>query len=106
MATPSLPTGEQEPKPGEGPSPEEQEAGYFDMIFGGKASDGQKMCVTVTGDRDPGYGATSRMISECALLLAKAPLSTSGGIWTPASCMGAALIEALSARAGMTFTIE
>ena len=47
------------PKPGEGPSKEERESGYFDLLFVGFAPDGRQIRAVVTGDRDPGYGSTS-----------------------------------------------
>ena len=60
----------------------------------------------VKGDRDPGYGSTSKMISEAALCLLQDASATPGGIWTPASAMGTPLITRLVANAGLTFTVE
>ena len=57
------------PKPGEGPSKEERETGHYDLLFVGLAPDGRQVRVAVKGDRDPGYGSTSKMISECAVCL-------------------------------------
>ncbi len=57
------------PKPGEGPSKEERESGLYDLLFVGLAPDGRQVRVAVKGDRDPGYGSTSKMIGECALCL-------------------------------------
>ena len=57
------------PKPGEGPTRETREAGSFDVLFIGLACDGRQVRVSVKGDRDPGYGSTSKMIAETALCL-------------------------------------
>ncbi len=57
------------PKPGEGPSKEERESGHYDLLFVGLAADGRQVRVAVRGDRDPGYGSTSKMIAECAVCL-------------------------------------
>ncbi|MGH6964497.1 MAG: saccharopine dehydrogenase family protein, partial [Phenylobacterium sp.] len=40
---------ENAPKPGEGPTPEEREAGFFDVVFIGIADDGRKVKVSVKG---------------------------------------------------------
>lgn len=93
------------PKPGEGPSKEEREAGYFDISFIARPEDTATLEVRVTGDRDPGYGSTSKMISEAALCLLDEAVGTAGGIWTPASAMGAGLRARLAAHAGLTFDI-
>ncbi|MEP4888765.1 MAG: saccharopine dehydrogenase NADP-binding domain-containing protein [Aliiglaciecola sp.] len=93
------------PKPGEGPSKEEREAGFFDVVFSAQEGD-KKLAVSVKGSMDPGYGTTSKMISESAVCLAKDDLSVKGGIWTTAPAMGDKLIERLVAKAGMTFTVE
>jgi short subunit dehydrogenase-like uncharacterized protein len=62
--------------------------------------------VGVKGDRDPGYGSTSKMIAEAAICLLKDATVTKGGFWTPASAMGNALIARLQSHAGLTFTVE
>lgn len=95
------------PKPGEGPSPEAQENGYFDIRFYGTGADGQTMTAKVTGDRDPGYGSTCKMLGESAMcLLHDVDRSkTGGGCFTPASAMGDALIDRLTKNAGLTFDI-
>jgi len=96
------------PKPGEGPSKEEREAGHYDVMFIGDAPDGSRIIAGVTGDKDPGYGSTSKMIAEAALCLAKdiSRDETPGGVYTSAPAMGGALIDRLTANAGLTFTIE
>ncbi len=94
------------PKPGEGPSKEERDSGYFDLLFVGFAPDGRQIRAVVTGDRDPGYGSTSKMIAECAICLRRDTPDVPGGIWTPGVAMKDALIRRLVAHAGMTFRIE
>ncbi|MBL8485991.1 MAG: saccharopine dehydrogenase NADP-binding domain-containing protein [Rhodocyclaceae bacterium] len=94
------------PKPGEGPSREERESGYYDVLFVGEDPAGHRLRVGVTGDRDPGYGSTSRMIGEAALCLLEEASATPGGIWTPAAAMGDALIARLARNAGLGFAVE
>ena len=60
----------------------------------------------VKGDRDPGYGSTSKMITEAAVCLLQDAPDTPGGIWTTAPAMGNALIARLKANAGLSFTVE
>ncbi|MCE9522409.1 MAG: saccharopine dehydrogenase NADP-binding domain-containing protein [Alphaproteobacteria bacterium] len=95
------------PKAGEGPSAAARESGMFDLLFFGKAKDGRTFKARVTGDRDPGYGSTAKMISQAALCLANDIDSkdVAGGLWTPASAMGTKLIERLRRNAGLTFEI-
>jgi short subunit dehydrogenase-like uncharacterized protein len=90
------------PKPGEGPSKEERENGFYDLLFVGEGL-GERIDAVVTGYRDPGYGSTSRMISEAALCLVH-DVAGDGGIWTPGALMGDALRTRLVERAGLTFT--
>jgi short subunit dehydrogenase-like uncharacterized protein len=94
------------PKPGEGPSKEEREAGHYDLLFVGLAPDGGQVRAAVKGDRDPGYGSTSKMISECALCLLRDVPELPGGIWTPGAAMGDRLIKRLVDNAGLTFEVE
>jgi len=97
---------EDQTQPGDGPDKEARENGMYDVLFVGEANDGQLVKVSVQGDKDPGYGSTSKMIAESAVCLVKNPDAASGGIWTPAPAMGSLLIERLQANAGLTFTVE
>ena len=94
------------PKPGEGPSKEEQENGMYDLLFVAIAPDGRQVRAAVKGDRDPGYGSTSKMISECAICLLRDAPEVPGGIWTPGAAMGDKLIKRLVDNAGLTFEVE
>lgn len=93
------------PKPGEGPSPELQKSGFFNLLQIGHLPDGQVLRARITGDQDPGYGSTSKMLAESAVCLAKDSLETGGGVWTPAVAMGSALLTRLRENAGLTFDI-
>ena len=93
------------PKPGEGPSREERENGFYDVLFLGQDAAGNTLRVGVKGDRDPGYGSTSKMITEAAVCLLH-NTHTPGGIWTTAPALGQALIDRLQANAGLTFAVE
>ncbi|WP_304071260.1 trans-acting enoyl reductase family protein [Maricaulis maris] len=99
---------ENPPKPGEGPSKEERETGFYDIMFTGLTKDGERMTASVSGQKDPGYGSTSRMIAEAGLCLAfdVDRKTTPGGVYTTAPAMGEALIERLQKHAGLTFAIE
>ena len=105
-ASNNLTSGSAGPKPGEGPSKEERESGYYDLLFVGVAPDGRQVRVSVRGDRDPGYGSTSKMISECAICLLRDAPDVSAGIWTPGAAMRDRLIKRLVDNAGMTFAVE
>ena len=94
------------PAPGEGPSKESRENGNYDVLFCADLSDGSSLHASVSGDMDPGYGSTSKMIAESALCLVDDCSELSGGIYTPAPAMGEKLIVRLQASAGLTFKIE
>ncbi|MEM9705744.1 MAG: saccharopine dehydrogenase NADP-binding domain-containing protein [Pseudomonadota bacterium] len=102
------------PKPGEGPDKNAREKGYFKARFigvgpkGPGGLGGAMGAVRVDGKRDPGYGATSRMIAESAVCLAKdiTRKQRPGGVLTPAAAMGATLIDRLERNAGLTFAID
>ena len=94
------------PKPGEGPSREERETGFYDVLFLGTDSAGNTLRVGVKGDRDPGYGSTSKMITEAAVCLLQEATDTPGGIWTTAPAMGDRLIARLQANGGLSFAVE
>lgn len=92
------------PKPGEGPDEKAQREGRFDLVFLGSTAKGDKIRCRVTGDRDPGYGSTAKMLSQAAACLAKdVPDEVPGGFWTPATILGDRLIARLQAHAGLTF---
>ena len=97
--------GDKGPKPGEGPSREERENGFYDLVFLGVGADGRKLAASVKGDKDPGYGSTSKMIAETALALAEDD-TVAGGVWTPGAALGLPLAERLQKNAGIVFTIE
>ena len=94
--------GDKGPKPGEGPSKEDRDTGSYDLLFVGLMPGGERIDCVVTGDRDPGYGSTSKMIAETALCLAET--DSAGGVWTPGALLGTALRDRLQAKAGLTFT--
>ena len=97
--------GEDDPKPGEGPSREQREAGGYELLVIGSHVNGGEIRARVTGDKDPGYGSTSKIIAEAALCLIDDCTDTLGGIWTPAAALGETLIPRLVDRAGMTFDL-
>jgi len=106
MAANAEKTGPNAPKPGEGPSKEERENGRYDLLYVAIAPDGRQVRAAVTGDRDPGYGSTSKMISECAICLLRDTPDVPAGFWTPGAAMREALIKRLVDNAGLTFQVE
>lgn len=95
------------PKPGEGPTPEQQAKGFYDIRFIGKTKTGDTLTVKVTGDRDPGYGSTCKILGEAAVCLALdiSKEEKAGGFWTPSTLMGDKLIARLTQYAGLSFTV-
>ena len=95
------------PKPGTGPGPRERENGRYDLLFSGLGTAGRRLNVGVQGDRDPGYGSTSKIIAECALaLLDVTRRVTPGGIWTPGAALGLTVVPRLQERAGLSFVVQ
>jgi len=88
--------------PGEGPTPEQREKAWFRVRFIARTGD-QEITTQVSGG-DPGYGETSKMLSEAALCLARDELPKRAGQLTPAVAMGQALIDRLQA-AGIEFKV-
>ena len=106
MAVNAEKTGPKAPKPGEGPSKEERENGLFNLLYVAIAPDGRMVRAGVTGDRDPGYGSTSKMISECAICMLRDTPDVAAGFWTPGAAMQHRLIKRLQDHAGLTFEVE
>ncbi len=98
--------GDDVPAPGEGPSRESREAGNYDVLFVGTTAAGDEIRATVTGDMDPGYGSTSKMLAESAVCLIEECPDLPGGIYTSAPSMGQKLIKRLVDHAGLTFELE
>lgn len=94
------------PAPGEGPSADAQRKGGYDLRFLGRTNDGRTLRVRVTGDRDPGYGSTAKMLGQAAACLAQdIAADVPGGFWTPASLFGDVLVARLQKSAGLTFKV-
>ena len=94
------------PEPGQGPSQEDQDKGFYDLRFIGRTADDKAIITKVTGDRDPGYGSTGKMLGQAGLCLAfDIKDDVAGGFWTPASAMNGKLIERLASHAGLTFEV-
>lgn len=91
------------PEPGEGPDEEKQEAGFYDLRFHGTTASGDEIETKVTGDRDPGYGSTSKILAEAATTLLDSDVA--GGFWTPATALGDPFIDVLGTHAGLTFDV-
>jgi short subunit dehydrogenase-like uncharacterized protein len=87
---------------GEGPDDEERAENWFEVTYIGENADSSVRCVMKGGD--PGYGETSKMLSECALCLAldTDSLPQRSGVLTTASAMGDCLVQRLQ-DAGIVF---
>jgi len=94
-------------QPGEGPSKEVRDAGWFDCKFILETADGTKLVSSIRGDGDPGYKVTSKFLAECALCLVhnadELPGGKNyGGILTSATGLGMPLVERLK-KVGIAF---
>jgi short subunit dehydrogenase-like uncharacterized protein len=94
------------PEPGEGPDRSARENGHFQIQLLGIHPDrsSASLRLRIRAERDPGYGATARMLGESAVCLAQDGLSSAGGVLTPATAMGDALIDRLDEFAEVKFT--
>lgn len=96
------------PSQGEGPKVDPENPGFYTIDFHGETASGKKIHTRVTGDGDPGYGSTAKMLAESAVCLAldDDQIAVEGGFWTPASAMGEPLLARLQAQGGLTFTVH
>jgi short subunit dehydrogenase-like uncharacterized protein len=94
------------PAPGQGPSPRSQAEGFYDLRFFGRVDDERTISAKVSGDADPGYGSSSKMLGQVAACLAHGRKDNkNGGFWTPSTLLGDPLIDALQKHAGLSFTL-
>lgn len=94
------------PNAGSGPSEDAQRSGSFEVRLYGRTHADERIVTMVAGDRDPGYGSTAKMLAEAALMFLDLDHDElGGGFWTPATAFGDGLIERLTSRAGVEFTI-
>lgn len=82
------------PKPGTGPSAKARERGFYKVETYTTTTSGARYVARMEQRGDPGYKATSVMLGECGLALAKDrdKLSDLHGVLTPAAAMGDALL--------------
>ncbi len=98
------PFGAKPPAPGEGPSKEERQNGFYDVLFVGDMPDGEHIHLGVKGKYDPGYGSTSRMIAETGIALLSC--TKPGGVGTPGYFLGEDLVKRLEEHADIHFAVE
>jgi short subunit dehydrogenase-like uncharacterized protein len=94
------------PNPGEGPSAERQAAGSFEFLVTGQTQDGKTLSVVVSGNGDPGYLGTSRMVVETAILMLENPYHPRGGVWVPAAAFKGELVKRLEQFAPLRFEVQ
>ena len=94
------------PKAGQGPSKKQRENGFFSLKFY-FGNNRRKYLAKVTGDMDPGYGSTSKMLAECAICLAlDDTLNENYGVITPSVAFEENILERLQNNAGLTFSMK
>ncbi len=95
------------PKPGEGPSEEEQNDGHYRLLFIGHVEGKGTLRCSVSGDKDPGYGSTAKILAQAAVCLARdiPKNAPAGGFWTPARIFSDKLIARLQQHAGVKFEL-
>ena len=96
------------PRPGQGPDRAARESGRYEIALAGRGADGAVLRASVRGERDPGYGSTSRLVAHSALALLHEVdrAMTPGGVWTPGAAFGLRLVERLQAHAGLRFEVD
>tara|TARA_E500000081_G_C6139284_1_gene359069 strand:- start:4201 stop:5379 length:1179 start_codon:yes stop_codon:yes gene_type:complete len=86
-------------KPGQGPSQETQDKGWFRATFVAHSEDNERKICSMYGSGDPGYKSTAKMVCESAIALARSNDlpggSEYGGVLTSAVGLGDVLIERL-----------
>jgi short subunit dehydrogenase-like uncharacterized protein len=102
----SLPDAASGPKPGEGPTKDERESGFYDLLFIGIDKNGAQVRAAVHGEKDPGYGSTAMILAETAICLLQKGGKVPGGVWLPGAALGQDLIDRLQAHAGLSFKEE
>jgi short subunit dehydrogenase-like uncharacterized protein len=102
----TLPDAATGPKPGEGPTKEERESGFYDLLFIGIDKSGAQVRGAVYGRKDPGYGSTAMILAETAVCLLEKSENVPGGIWLPGAALGQDLIDRLQTHAGLSFKQE
>ncbi len=98
------------PKPGEGPTEASMANGWFRTTHIGRTADGRTATARIAFAGDPGNRATLRILCEAGLALAfdgpKLPgAPRRGGVLTPATALGEALVPRLR-EAGFEITVE
>jgi short subunit dehydrogenase-like uncharacterized protein len=81
---------------GEGPTKAERDSGFFELTFFA-SSVNKKIKTTITGQKDPGYAETSKMLAESALTVLHHydELALKSGVVTPAGALGTHLLQRL-----------
>ena len=86
-------------KPGQGPSQETQDQGWFRATFVAYSEDNERKICSMFGSGDPGYKSTGKMVCESALALARSDNlpggNEYGGVLTSAVGLGNVLIDRL-----------
>ena len=95
------------PKPGEGPSEAQMDAGGFKVELVAEAQGGRTVRAKVASAGDPGNRVTTKIVCEAALCLLydRAASPAGAGILTPATAFAAPLRARLEAQ-GFTFVVK
>ena len=92
------------PDPGEGPDESARDRGFFNIDIHATTSSGTRLRCEIRVQGDPGYKATAVMLGESGLCLALDDLPEGAGVLTPATAMGRALADRLTA-AGHSYRV-
>jgi len=95
------------PDPGEGPSEQAREKGFFKIDVHSTTSSGKHLVCHIDAPGDPGYKATGVMLGEAVLALALdgEALPDAAGVLTPSTGIGTRLAERLR-DAGHSYTVS
>ncbi|MDO9407495.1 trans-acting enoyl reductase family protein [Patulibacter sp.] len=95
------------PAPGDGPSEEQREKGFFRIDVTTTTTTGRRFRCRIAAKGDPGYKATAVMLGQAGLSLAhdQDRLPEAAGVLTPATAMGTVLTDRLRA-AGHSYDVS
>ena len=94
-------------QPGDGPSKDIRDAGWFNCKFILKTAEGKRLVSSIRGEGDPGYKVTSKLLAESAMCLVQNADDLPGGknyggVLTSATGLGMPLVERLK-KVGIVF---
>jgi short subunit dehydrogenase-like uncharacterized protein len=92
-------------EPGEGPDRASGEAASYSIRLVGSDGEDRRLSTVVSGQGDPGYRSSARIVTEVVHALVEDGSGAAGGIWTAGALLGGRLVDRLTAAAGLTFSV-